>query len=120
MKRLLILSALLTVSATASDWKHKLYRASQFISVSTTAADCISSVGKYESNAMLRSHNGQFGTRGAVSKVAIAGGLMALQRIAERRAGQRAYLPFALVNIGYSAIGARVVYHNMSVRKVVR
>lgn len=116
--KIMILAALLATTMQAGDWKTKLLRVSQGLYLATTAADMGSSVGKYESNPMLRSGNGQFGVRGATFKLGIAGGMLTAEYFILRRGGQRATLPIATANLIYTAVGARVVTHNMGVRRV--
>jgi hypothetical protein len=79
-----------------------------------TAADAYSSWHKQESNSVLASSNGTFGTKGVAIKAGIAGGVLIPQIVFRKHRDW--YLAFAVSNFAEAGIFAGATAHNWNVK----
>lgn len=88
-----------------------LWRASVVALATANVADAGSSWGKYELNSNLSGNNGRFGRDGALLKVAIVGGMVAVQAVILRhRPSAKLYRGLALLNgVSASVTGATAI-----------
>jgi hypothetical protein len=117
MKALVIVALCVAASVgTAAEWRSRLFRVSQAIYIGANAADIASSRGSWETNPLLRSSDGRFGSRGIAIKGGVLAGILATQWICHRKLGQRVELPFTATNLVHSAVMATVVRNNTRIR----
>ena len=80
------------------------------------AVDVHSSWGKRELNPNLASAQGTFGTKGALIKVGLVGGLAGLEFVlTRRRPTGKLYRRFAFINFGAAGFVSGVAIHNYTV-----
>jgi hypothetical protein len=99
----------------------KLWRASVTALAAANALDTHSSWGKHELNRTLASPSGNFGTQGALLKLAFQGGLIGLEYLVTRgHPSGKFYRALSIVNFGAAgAIGA-VAAHNYTIARPLR
>jgi hypothetical protein len=90
-----------------------LWRVSMAAFVTATALDAATSVGKYESNPLLRSADGKFGMKGMAIKGGIAGAVLAPQ-IAYRD-HRELHSKFAILNFIETGFFAGLAIHNLGI-----
>ncbi|MBV9154806.1 MAG: hypothetical protein JO097_00985 [Acidobacteriaceae bacterium] len=87
---------------------------SMFAAAGASSLDAYTSWGKHESNPLLASSNGTFGTKGVVLKAGIAATVLVPQILLRKHREMKGL--FASGNLGEAAIFSGVAVHNMGVR----
>jgi hypothetical protein len=121
------------VSAAAVDWNsfvrpvparsdaaaRNLWRASVATLATANALDVASSWGKHELNGALAGPSGNFGTQGALIKLAVQGGLLGFESLVLRRHNGegRIYRILAGVNFAAAAVTGGTAVHNFSISR---
>jgi hypothetical protein len=90
-----------------------VWRASMAAFATATALDAATSVGKYESNPLLRSADGKFGMKGMAIKGGLAG-VVLVPQIAFRN-HRELHSKFAIINFAETAFFAGLAIHNMGI-----
>lgn len=110
--KLLSILLLLTTPAWSAPWG-KLNKISKFVLAGSQTLDIVSSYqNTYELNPILRSHTGQFETKGVVLKAGITAGILLVQWRLEKIYPAETQKPFAISNFTLSAITTGVAVHN--------
>jgi len=99
-----------------TDRKAKLiWRISIAALVTASAMDAATSMGKYESNGVLRGSDGKFGTKGIALKAGITGITLLPQLLLRNHANLRK--PFTIANFAQAGMYSAVAIHNAGVPK---
>ena len=111
----LLIGSLATVQAEETKHHSKLWKISAAVLASVTIADVQSSMGRYESNPLLRSQDGRFNSRGVALKGLLVGAALGTQYLMLKKSPQgSAYA--ATANFAAAAVTGAVVVHNHHVK----
>lgn len=93
-----------------------LWRASVVAMAAANVMDAGSSWGKRELNPGLSGNNGRFGIQGAVLKLGMVGGVLALESLVlRRRPSARFYRGLAIVNFGGASVTGATAIRNLGI-----
>ena len=81
--------------------------------LAATTMDAATSWGKYETNSLLASSDGRFGSKGVAMKAGFAGAVIVPQVLLRRRKGLR--MKFAIANFAEAAAFSGMAIHNIGV-----
>jgi hypothetical protein len=99
-----------------TDRKAKLFWKISIAALATASAmDAVTSLGKYESNGLLRGPDGKFGTRGIALKAGITGITLLPQLLLRNHENLRK--PFTIANFAQAGMYSGIAIHNAGIAK---
>jgi len=112
-----LLAAGIAHGQTKRGWK-KAWIVSVGALIAVNVLDARSSVGRYETNPLLRDSQGRFNTRRTVMiKSAASGGMLAIQMVLHRRMPEQSLeRPSAVVNFAAAAAVGSTAFRNTRIR----
>ena len=110
-----LIGSLATLQAEEAKRHSKLWKISAAVLASVTIADVQSSVGRYEANPLLRSHDGRFGNRGMALKGALVGAALGTQWLVLKKNPQASAYA-ATANFAAAAVTGAVVARNHTIK----
>ena len=112
-----LLAAGIAHGQTKRGWK-KAWIVSVGALIAVNVLDARSSVGRYETNPLLRDSQGRFNTRRTVMiKSAASGGMLAIQMVLHRRMPEQSLeRPSAVVNFAAAAAVGSTAFRNARIR----